>query len=102
MKRYLNDYIKELENTKKKIDIETLKTKISFFEHERLIHLIVTLSFSLFSIIFTVLSYYTNNVLLFIITAIMYIIDLFYILHYYTLENGVQKLYKIFDKFNSK
>ena len=102
MKRYINDYIKEIQKSKKKNDIESLKTKISFFQHERLIHLIVTLFFVLFSLIFTFISYYTKSIVFVIITLILYIFDIFYIIHYYILENGVQKLYKIFDKLNSK
>lgn len=102
MKKYLDDYIKELENKKNKIDIEELKTKISFFQHERLIHLIVTLFFSLFAIIFTFISLYTTNRYIYIISLILYVFVVFYILHYYYLENGVQKLYKIFDKLNRK
>ena len=57
MREYLNNYLKETEKllAKKTIlkeDIEQLKTKISFFQHERLIHLIVTLFFSLFALFF--------------------------------------------------
>ena len=102
MKKYINDYIKEIQKSKNKNDIESLKTKISFFQHERLIHLIVTLFFVLFSLIFTFISYYTKSIVFVIITLILYIFDIFYIIHYYILENGVQKLYKIFDKLNSK
>lgn len=102
MKKYLDDYIKELENKKNKIDIEELKAKISFFQHERLIHLIVTLFFSLFAIIFTFISLYTTNKYIYVISLILYVFVVFYILHYYYLENGVQKLYKIFDKLNRK
>lgn len=102
MKKYLDDYIKELENKKNKIDIEELKAKISFFQHERLIHLIVTLFFSLFAIIFTFISLYTTNRYIYVISLILYVFVVFYILHYYYLENGVQKLYKIFDKLNRK
>ena len=102
MKRYINDYIKEIQKSKNKNDIESLKTKISFFQHERLIHLIVTLFFVLFSLIFTFISYYTKSIVFVIITLILYIFNIFYIIHYYILENGVQKLYKIFDKLNSK
>ena len=102
MRKYLKEYINEANNYKNKKDIDTLLIKISFFQHERLIHLLVTLFFSLFAIIFTFISYYTNYYLMYLIAFILYVIDIFYIIHYYTLENGVQKLYKIFDKLNSK
>ena len=102
MRKYLKEYILKIEKSNNKKDIEELKAKISFFQHERLIHLLVTLFFVLFSIIFTCFSFYTQSKLLYVVTLILYVIDIFYIVHYYCLENGVQKLYKIFDKLNSK
>ncbi len=104
MKKYLNDYIVEVENKKKitQKDKDELLIKIKFFSHERLVHLIVTISFVIFSIMFTFMSFYTEKILFYVVTLVLYIIDIFYILHYYALENGVKKLYKIFDKLNSK
>ena len=66
MRKYLTNYLIEVEKILEKEhilkeDLENLKTKIMFFQHERLIHLIVTLFFSLFAIIFMILgilSYY--------------------------------------------
>ena len=61
MRDYLKAYIKEIEaNLKKekefsKDDLEKFKTKIMFFQHERLIHLLVTLFYSLFALIFMIL-----------------------------------------------
>ena len=56
MTKYINEYIEELESkllnkkdTKK--DLDDLMVKIKFFQHERLIHLIVTMFFALFTII---------------------------------------------------
>ena len=63
MKIYLQDYIKEidklLKNNKKITSdiIEKHLIKISFFQHERLIHLLVTLFYALFCIIFTILGF---------------------------------------------
>ena len=102
MRKYIEDYIKELESKKTKVNIEDVKTKISFFQHERLIHLIVTMFFTLFAIMFTFISFYTNIIYSYIITLILYVFVVFYVLHYYYLENSVQKLYKIFDKLNRK
>ena len=101
MKKYLYNYINEVENNNK-ITKEDILVKINFFSHERLIHLIVTLFFALISIIFTVLCFNYFNYLLYIITLILYIMLLFYIVHYYRLENGVQYLYKLYDKKNKK
>ena len=106
MKNYMYNYINEIENKlNKKItkeDLEELKIKISFFSHERLIHLLITLFFALISIIFTgiCLSYF--NYFIYTILLILYVMDIFYIIHYYRLENGVQYLYKLYDKMNKK
>lgn len=106
MKKYLYDYIdnitKKLEKNITIKDREELLVKINFFLHERLIHLLVTLFFSLISIIFTCLCFYHLNYYLIVITLILYIMDLFYIIHYYRLENGVQLLYKLYDEMNKK
>ena len=56
MKKYLYDYIEYidscLKNKNKDLDIQKLKeehlVKIKFFQHERLIHLIVTLFYVIF------------------------------------------------------
>ena len=101
MKKYLDEYIKELEGKPSKKVINNMYNKITFFAHERLIHLIVTMFFVLFSLIFTYLCFYTKISYFIIITFILYIIDIFYIFHYYYLENGVQKLYKLYDKYNN-
>ena len=62
MKKYLFDYIKEIDNLlndKEKIsndDIQKHLIKIQFFQHERLIHLLVTLFYALFTILFVYIS----------------------------------------------
>ena len=100
------DYICEIENKLKKDinknDIVELLNKINFFSHERLIHLIITLFFALISIIFTVTCLYFQNYLFYFIVVILYIMLMFYIIHYYRLENGVAYLYKLYDKMNKK
>lgn len=105
MREYLNNYLKETEKllAKKTIlkeDIEQLKTKISFFQHERLIHLIVTLFFSLFALIFMILGVVSYYFL--IIFAILIVFVICYIYHYYFLEKKVQYLYKVYDKLKER
>lgn len=101
MKQKLKDYIKELEEKieKKKIEknlAEEVLTKIQFFQHERLVHLIVTfftgISCVLFLLGFIALEQ-IGLLFLFILTLCLFIP---YIFHYYTLENGVQRLYDIY------
>lgn len=74
------------------------------FQHERLIHLIVTLFFacllllSVISLFLITCSYTLLNILILIIAAILLVTELFYIRHYYQLENGTQKLYDLSEK----
>lgn len=104
MKIYIKEYIKEIEKKLKsdinKNDIDELLTKINFFSHERLVHLLVMLFCALFTIIFLILSFY--NIWFGVITIVVGILLTFYIIHYFFLENSVQYLYKLYDKMNKK
>lgn len=107
MKIKLNDYLKSVEQelTKKHHDknlAEEILTEISFFQHERLVHLIVTVFAGISTIIFLVSFSYFETIsflLLFLITLLLFIP---YIFHYYFLENGVQKLYDLYWKAKGK
>ena len=104
MKKYIFDYIKNIDNIlkKKPKDINKIKEehliKIQFFQHERLIHLLVTLFYCLFMLIFMALC--AIFIGFFIIGLILLIFVIFYIIHYFRLENSVQYLYKQYDKMN--
>lgn len=105
MKKYLYNYIENIDskikenNISEKIKKEHL-VKINFFQHERLIHLIVTISFAILTLISVIISKYYCSFIF--ITTILLICLVFYILHYYYLENGVQYLYKQYDKMFEK
>lgn len=73
-------------------------TQIGFFQHERLIHLIVTVVFAIVTIlsVLTLLIFF-QPVLLFLIAAFL-ILLVPYINHYYLLENSVQKMYGQYDE----
>ncbi len=97
MKKYILEYIDELE--KKELndsDLFELNLKISYFQYERLIHLLVTISFAIFTIIFLILGMISYLFLIPFFILIIFLI--FYIIHYFFLENKVQYLYHIYDK----
>jgi uncharacterized membrane protein len=113
MDKRLQDYIEFIEKESKKPTpelIEYHKAMTAQFQHERLVHLIVTLFFALFMIIFFVFfgavelmlpAGIWENVIAYSIGAvavILLITTLFYVRHYYRLENGVQKLEEITRK----
>lgn len=104
MRKYLTLYIKEIEvklkDTVNQENLRELVTKIMFFQQERLIHLIVTISFVFFMLIFMALG--TLSYLFLIPGFILVIFVLFYIFHYFFLENSVQYLYKLYDEMNDR
>ena len=97
--KYIDDCLKQ-----NNIDFQKLKNeqliKIQFFQHERLIHLLVTLFYVIFMIIFLVLG--LNIVGFMIVALILMICVFFYALYYFKLENGVQYLYKQYDQIVDK
>ncbi|MBP5684552.1 MAG: hypothetical protein J6X02_04780 [Bacilli bacterium] len=102
MKIYLLNYIKEIDElleSNEKIDKDLINKhliKINFFQHERLIHLLVTLFYALLFIVFMAFGFIYY--IFFIIALILVIFLIFYVIHYFRLENGVQYLYKQYDK----
>lgn len=105
MRKDLSKYILKIDTIIKsgKVTNDTLKNhliKIYFFQHERLIHLLVTLSFAIFTIAFIALSFI--NSLFSFISIITFIMLAFYISHYFFLENSVQYLYKQYDLLKDK
>ena len=72
--------------------------QISFFSHERLIHLLVTLMFAglTFAVFFFCLSGISLGLLLLLGALLILLVP--YIIHYYLLENGVQKMYRQYDE----
>ena len=75
-----------------------LLIQIGFFQHERLIHLIVTVLFALMTILVFLVAVTNfapwNGVLLLLLLVLL----IPYIKHYWLLENGTQKLYQYYDK----
>ena len=79
MKKYLYEYINYVINNKNEIDLEDMLIKINFFQHERLIHLIITLFYVIMFLIFLIL---VSISYIFIIPAfILLIFVIFYIIH---------------------
>lgn len=76
--------------------------RVRDFQHERLIHLLVTLFFGglligafIAWLVMPVSAIYWPLTLL---VAILFVLEIAYIWHYYHLENGVQSLYELTDK----
>jgi len=97
MKKEMKKYLQYIENTYQKTDVDKeqlaqeLYKRIGFYQHERLIHLIVTMSFGVFFLLSLLLI--TVNISFVILSVLFLVLLVPYIAHYYFLENSVQKLY---------
>lgn len=110
MEKRLKDYIAYISG----IDVSSLEpderkelrrqmfVNIQFFQHERLIHLMVTILFAFLMMfaIFGCIQYTTIPFFIFAILVFGLLVP--YIKHYYFLENGVQKLYYLYDNLEER
>ena len=72
--------------------------QISFFQHERLIHLLVTLAFALMEVGFAIAVIVAPQILTAALALLVLVLLVPYIVHYYFLENETQKLYAQYDR----
>ncbi len=72
--------------------------QISFFQHERLIHWLVTMLFALLTLIAVGVYIISGEVYVLALVGILLVLLVPYILHYYLLENETQKMYDQYDK----
>ncbi len=113
MDKKLRDYIKYIKKESAHPTAELIdyhKTMTQQFQHERFIHLIVTFFFALFMImffvLFLVLSLFlpaglASSIIITctgIVTLIFLVTTIFYVRHYFQLENGTQELEEITRK----
>ncbi|MBQ8906699.1 MAG: hypothetical protein IJY85_10085 [Ruminococcus sp.] len=105
MHKYLSTYLREtdaliesgrLQNADAVLRLHL--DKIQFMQHERLIHFLVTILFAL--VFFICLGFFlvTTETMLLPILALVLILLVPYIFHYYFLENSVQKMYVQYDR----
>lgn len=75
-----------------------LLVQIGFFQHERLVHLIVTVLFALMTILVFFLAATNFALWTGVLLLLLLVLLIPYIKHYWLLENGTQKLYQYYDK----
>ena len=104
MKKRLSNYLVILETVKKDssllgtFDLQEMIVQIHFFQHERLIHLLVTLFFGILTFLCVLYISLFPSIALFALNVLFFILLVFYLRHYYFLENNIQKLYSFYDE----
>ena len=75
---------------------------LKFLQHERLIHLLVLLAFSTFSLLSVFTFLLTSRVEVILLATIFLLTSLGYVSHYYYLENTTQRWYKLSDELEKR
>jgi hypothetical protein len=109
MTKYLRNYKREVEEILKiggedswdKV-LKNHRAVIRFLQHERLIHLLVTLFFGLIFCLFVTVNLIFQKEGLILVNFLVTILLIGYIIHYFRLENGIQKLYKLDQEIEDK
>ena len=73
-----------------------------YFQHERLIHLIVTVLFALAMLIVFGIFIVSGEWYVLMLLALIVVLLFPYIVHYYHLDNGVQKMYTLIDELEKR
>lgn len=100
-------YIKEMleKNLNREALLELLAyhdKQIQWMQHERLVHLIVMLFVCLFMLLSFGFTVVMTSVPAIILSVLLLILSVAYIIHYYQLENGVQKWYLLSNEIKQK
>lgn len=78
--------------------LREFEIKISYFQHERLIHLIVTVLFAVLEIMAISVCLISPQLAAVVFSVMFLILLVPYVMHYYFLENSVQEMYRLRDK----
>lgn len=78
--------------------LEEHLVQTSFFQHERLVHLLVTLAFALMELASALVALCTQNLVSALLMLMFLVLLAPYLVHYYYLENETQRLYAQYDR----
>lgn len=101
VRKYIDEEMQSAPEDRTRKFLAEFEKKISFFQHERLIHLIVTFFFALFLLmeiyaLFTLPFSYAP--VCGVLVVLFFVLVVAYVFHYYFLENSVQQMYKMRDE----
>ncbi len=102
MKNEVKEYLSEVElrlKDEESVDeqfVSDMLTRIGFYQHERLIHLIVTMTFAIMTVLSFFMLVIDKSIASLLLSCLFLTLVSPYIAHYYFLENSVQKLYRLY------
>ena len=82
--------------------VEEHLVQVSFFQHERLVHLLVTLAFALMELAAALVAMLTGRIEAVLLMLMFGVLLVPYVVHYYHLENETQRLYEQYDRLRER
>ena len=76
--------------------------QISFFMHERLVHLLVFMLVAICTVMCILAYVISEKLMLLPLIVMLFVLLVPYCMHYYLLENSVQKMYRQYDEMQGK
>ena len=106
LRAYISSLYEFIENEEDAGDLEHFKLElireIQFWQHERLVHLIVTYLFAVATLSVLLVLVFCASLALLILFIMLLVLLVPYIKHYYILENGVQTLYVMYEEISRR
>ena len=108
MKKRITEYLVYIDSLLEQEDVDWKKEKekhlvqIVFFAHERLVHLIVMALFALATVISILYLNYSGSIVILALVVALLVLLIPYVMHYYLLENSVQKMYDQYDEMMNR
>lgn len=97
VKAFIDNELFSADEKKIREFLSEFEIKISYFQHERLIHLIVTVLFAILEIMAISVCLISPQLAAVVFSVMFLILLVPYVMHYYFLENSVQEMYKMRD-----
>lgn len=108
MKKYIRAYIASVEKAlaDNGTDLRKLREELliqtGFIQHERLIHLIVTVFVGLVLFIGLVVFFVSEMTAFLAVCALLLVLTFAYLAYYYFIENSTQQLYRLYNRISVK
>lgn len=108
MGSYISTYMKSVEKAieNNETDYDALKrehlVQIGFIQHERLIHLMVTIMCCILLFIGMCVFFISGMTAFLIVDGLLLVLVFCYLIYYFFIENSTQKLYRMYNKICAK
>ena len=98
---YVDEILKEDDRDWER-EIRKHLDQIAFFSHERLVHLLVFMLVGICTVMSILAYVVSSQIIILPLIVMLFVLLVPYCMHYYLLENSVQKMYQQYDEMQAK